>query len=217
MQEIAKDDQKETETLDKEHKEDQVAEEGKKWSLEDDEEDEDVMDTDTAERESADAERSFKPLNNKEDDDAKDETFGSKQLGQLNGKDEKKQAAMKPKTSMKIGFGLGKSMVLKKPTPGKNNSNKSPAGGAKTETKTPEPKKDAEQMDIDGAEDVDPLEAYMMDVRAEARKINEEDKKRMNMLEKTSSNRMDADEDEAQGQGDEDEEQIGSEPEDILA
>ncbi|KAI8096508.1 P-loop containing nucleoside triphosphate hydrolase protein [Halteromyces radiatus] len=78
-------------------------------------------------------------------------------------------------------------------------------------------------MEVDGsteneeANDVDPLDAYMLDVTAEARKINEEDQKRMQELEYTDSNKrniIEGENDDTQ-KGSDDE--YGSDPEDILA
>lgn len=69
-------------------------------------------------------------------------------------------------------------------------------------------------------EDMDPLEAYMMDVNEEAKKINEEDKKRIEKLNKTDKSYalMDIDEQANENANNNDEEDdIGSDPEDIIA
>ncbi|KAI8333814.1 P-loop containing nucleoside triphosphate hydrolase protein [Chlamydoabsidia padenii] len=72
-------------------------------------------------------------------------------------------------------------------------------------------------QDDSGETDIDPLEAYMMDVTAEARKINEDDQKRMQGMEYTETNKrnvMEGDNDDRQKNSDDD---YGSDPEDILA
>ncbi|PHZ07313.1 P-loop containing nucleoside triphosphate hydrolase protein [Rhizopus microsporus ATCC 52813] len=69
-------------------------------------------------------------------------------------------------------------------------------------------------------EDMDPLEAYMLDVREEAKKINEEDKKRFEKLSKADKgySLMDIDENTNENGNEQDEEEeIGSDPEDIIA
>ncbi|ORZ07858.1 P-loop containing nucleoside triphosphate hydrolase protein [Absidia repens] len=76
---------------------------------------------------------------------------------------------------------------------------------------------DVDQQQEDDA-DIDPLDAYMLDVTAEARKINEEDQKRMQDMEYTETNKrnvMNGEEDDDQQKGSDDE--YGSDPEDILA
>ncbi|KAI8071365.1 P-loop containing nucleoside triphosphate hydrolase protein [Gongronella butleri] len=67
-------------------------------------------------------------------------------------------------------------------------------------------------MDVDD-DDVDPLDAYMQDVTAEARKINEEDKLRMQNIEYTDR-AVEADNEE---QADKESDGYGSDPESILA
>ncbi|KAI9316009.1 P-loop containing nucleoside triphosphate hydrolase protein [Dichotomocladium elegans] len=75
---------------------------------------------------------------------------------------------------------------------------------------------DTAPMEVDDA-DIDPLEAYMMDVTAEARRVNEEDKKRMEEMQKTTETRMDEDEVEPAEEEVAKDEEYGSDPEDILA
>ncbi|KAI8364321.1 P-loop containing nucleoside triphosphate hydrolase protein [Choanephora cucurbitarum] len=174
--------------------------EGKKWSLEDDLEsdEEEEMDIDSTKEE---AERTFKPL-------LKSVT---KEEDALLAKPKKQVMNKKPKNAMKIGFGLGK-QAIKKPAV------------KKVEAKETEEKKQDTVM-TEATEDMDPLEAYMMDVHAETKKINEQDKARMAQLNKPNKKRrgslMDEDQDEdeerAKKGNEEDDEDIGSDPEDILA
>ncbi|KAI8643181.1 P-loop containing nucleoside triphosphate hydrolase protein [Parasitella parasitica] len=73
------------------------------------------------------------------------------------------------------------------------------------------------------SDDVDPLEAYMLDVHAETRKINEQDKKRLVLMNSNSNNKrrgsiVEEEEDDAPTRdANAEEEDIGSDPEDILA
>ncbi|OBZ89649.1 Pre-mRNA-processing ATP-dependent RNA helicase prp5 [Choanephora cucurbitarum] len=185
--------------------------EGKKWSLEDDLEsdEEEEMEIDSTKDE---AERTFKPLLKSV----------AKEEDALLAKPKKQVMNKKPKNAMKIGFGLGK-QAIKKPAIKK-------VEPKETEEKEEEQKKEQEDTVMtETTEDMDPLEAYMMDVHAETKKINEQDKARMAQLNKPNKKRRgslmdedhdqdDEDEERAKGKGNEDDdEDIGSDPEDILA
>lgn len=205
----------------------------KKWSLDDDSESDDDHDMDVdgdekkekAQAEAAkaaeEAERTFKPLQSKTDDHKDDDSILSKP---------KKTFLMsnkstKPKNAMKMGFGLGKSMMTmkKSATPAAATTATPATEAMETDKKlaTPEPV-DTEMKD---SEDIDPLEAYMLDVHAETKKINEEDKKRMVEMKSNAGNKrrgsiVEDDDDEDAPSKDAnaaDEEEIGSDPEDILA
>ncbi|KAL7314757.1 pre-mRNA processing RNA-helicase, variant 2 [Mucor circinelloides] len=208
---------------------------GKKWSFDDESEsdDDNNMDVDgdekkkkEAEAEAAkaaeEAERTFKPLQSKNDDNKDEDSILSKP---------KKTFLMsnkstKPKNAMRMGFGLGKSMMTMKksttPAATATATTTSATEAMEVEKKSvaPEPV-DTEMKD---SEDIDPLEAYMLDVHAETRKINEEDKKRMVQMKNNASNKRrgsiveDDDENVPSKEGNADEEEdIGSDPEDILA
>ncbi|CAO3599520.1 unnamed protein product [Absidia cylindrospora] len=118
----------------------------------------------------------------------------------------------KKPTGMKMGFGLGKNKLMmttpnNKKSLSEMNTNDTPAAATTM---------DVDQHDDDA--DIDPLDAYMLDVTAEARKINEEDQKRMQDMEYTESNKrnvMNGEEDDDQQKKSDDE--YGSDPEDILA
>ncbi|KAL0079638.1 P-loop containing nucleoside triphosphate hydrolase protein [Phycomyces blakesleeanus] len=179
----------------------------KGWNLEDEDEDEDeLMENPAIEEEREAAERSFKPLHRQDEHD-------EATMDLLAGKPRNQNSVFsdptpKPKNTMRIGLGLGKNMMMKKAV------------------QEPKPmvidvKKPKQSLDKDvamgGAEEVDPLEAYMMDVTAEARKINEEDKKRLQEIGK-SENKRTNEEDEADFEPSAAaEEDMGSDPEDILA
>ncbi|CAO0795838.1 unnamed protein product [Mucor circinelloides] len=208
---------------------------GKKWSFDDESESDDDSNMDVdgdekkkkeAEAEAAkaaeEAERTFKPLQSKNDDNKDEDSILSKP---------KKTFLMsnkstKPKNAMRMGFGLGKSMMTMKksttPAATATATATSATEAMEVEKKSvaPEPV-DTEMKD---SEDIDPLEAYMLDVHAETRKINEEDKKRMVQMKNNASNKRrgsiveDDDEDVPSKEGNaDDEEDIGSDPEDILA
>ena len=194
-------------------------ENGKKWSLEDDEDDEEeTMDYEMSEKAHTDAEKSFKPLaktNDKEDDGLVGKslpqrtlfkkTDGTKNTTTTTTTTTTNGVKAKPKTMMR--FGMGKGLTMKKKsvvTP----MDTTPLAPSKQPTKT------TNEMDVDDA-DVDPLEAYMMDVTAEARKIKEEDQKRMEELKSETRPNLD-DEDGKQDQDDEDKSD-DSDSEDILA
>ncbi|KAG0182681.1 pre-mRNA processing RNA-helicase [Apophysomyces sp. BC1034] len=120
----------------------------------------------------------------------------------------------KPRNTMRIGFGLKKNLMMKKSTIITAPKKVKPA----EKMQSIEPKmEEKETATEDDEEEVDPLEAYMMDVTAEARKINEEDKKRLQQLEKTTDAKRGSDEDEVEGEPEPENEDIGSDPEDILA
>ncbi|KAI7899950.1 P-loop containing nucleoside triphosphate hydrolase protein [Cokeromyces recurvatus] len=193
----------------------------KKWSLEDDYESEeehpmDVDDSESKNTETVEAERTFKPLQ-KAADDNKDESLiinKPKKTFLMSSK------STKPKNAMQIGFGLGKNkMTIKKSSTAlTNNSKKKDSTANKDNASTNKPidlnKKDSEE--------VDPLEAYMADVQAETEKINEEDRKKLAQLNKSSKNKksssvIDDDEENTFDNEANVEEEIGSDPEDILA
>ncbi|KAF7731523.1 pre-mRNA processing RNA-helicase [Apophysomyces ossiformis] len=118
----------------------------------------------------------------------------------------------KPRNTMRIGFGLKKNLMMKKSTV----APKKPEPMEKVPI--PEPKVEEKEAPAeDNDEEVDPLEAYMMDVTAEARKISEEDKKRMQQLEKSTDVKRASDDEEGEGELEPENEEIGSDPEDILA
>ncbi|CAO3635620.1 unnamed protein product [Cunninghamella blakesleeana] len=130
----------------------------------------------------------------------------------------------KPST-IKMGFGLGKNKLMMtnlknkgkdvKMTEAKKNETQSMDMDSTDESNKKEEKKDDD-------EEVDPLDAYMLDVTEEARKINEEDKKRMQELE-FAENKKDGITDNNdksnsnQQQKDGSDDEYGSDPEDILA
>lgn len=198
---------------------------GKKWSLEDDSESEDdaSMDIDgdelkkqeakaEADKAAAEAERTFKPLQrSNNDDESKEDSILVKP---------KKSFLMsnlstKPKNTMRMGFGLGKPMMMKKPTPPIIKKDVQPVQPTPVEN---------EPVDtvMEDSDEIDPLEAYMIDVHAETKKINEEDRIRMGKLKEPSANRrgslMDDDDNLPDDSSTaENEEDIGSDPEDILA
>lgn len=193
-------------------KEEQEAEDnsGKKWSLEDDS-DEDDMDIDGNEDSVEAPESTFKPLLkplSKNDDESKDDSILVKP---------KKTFLMSNKSTkptMRMGFGMGKSM-MKKATPS------TPVVKKKEEPK-PEPVKEPVDTVMEDSDEIDPLEAYMMDVHAETRKINEEDKIRMDKLNQPAKRRgslMEEDEDDGveETRKVDDEDEVGDDPEDILA
>ncbi|KAG2211579.1 hypothetical protein INT47_008675 [Mucor saturninus] len=205
----------------------QLEENGKKWSLEDDSESDDDDDVDMdidgseakkkeaqdeADKAAAEAERTFKPLQRMDhDEESKDDEVLAKP---------KKSFLMsnlstKPKNTMRMGFGLGKSMTMKKTT--------APVQKKEVEVKPATPvEKEPVDTIMEDSEEIDPLEAYMIDVHAETKKINEEDKIRMDKLKEPSSKRRgsllddddDIPDDTNNGNNEED---IGSDPEDILA
>ncbi|GAA5797299.1 hypothetical protein HPULCUR_002680 [Helicostylum pulchrum] len=198
---------------------------GKKWSLEDDSESEDdaSMDIDgdelkkqeakaEADKAAAEAERTFKPLQrSNNDDESKEDSILAKP---------KKSFLMsnlstKPKNTMRMGFGLGKPMMMKKPTPPTVKKDVQPA------QPTPVEKEPVDTV-MEDSDEIDPLEAYMIDVHAETKKINEEDRIRMGKLKEPSANRRGSLMDDDDNLPDdsniaENEEDIGSDPEDILA
>lgn len=200
---------------------------GKKWSLEDDSESEDDHDMDIdgdelkkqeakaeADKAAAEAERTFKPLQrSSNDDELKEDSVLAKP---------KKSFLMsnlstKPKNAMRMGFGLGKPVMMKN-TGATSSIAKKELPQAKTEPVEKEPVDTV----MEDSEDIDPLEAYMIDVHAETKKINEEDRIRMGKLKEPSPNRrgslMDDDDNLPDDSNNaENEEDIGSDPEDILA
>ncbi|KAI7849355.1 P-loop containing nucleoside triphosphate hydrolase protein [Circinella umbellata] len=191
-------------------------ENGKKWSLEDDDDDdEETMDYEMSEKALIDAEKSFKPLaktTDKEDDELVAKSLPQRSLFKKS--DDTKNTTTttngvkaKPKTMMK--FGMGKGLTMKK---------KSAATPMDVTPSIPSPSKQpaktTNEMDVDDA-DVDPLEAYMMDVTAEARKIKEEDQKRMEELK--SETRINLDDEDGKPDQDDDNKSDDSDSEDILA
>jgi ATP-dependent RNA helicase DDX46/PRP5 len=199
---------------------------GKKWSLEDDSEsDEDVdmdLEDNTTTQTEIEAERTFKPLQKPLIDVNKEEEEDSilikpKKTFLMSNK------STKPKNAMRMGFGLGKSMLTMKKTTASNGTTTAVKKEVEKEKmETPEPVDTV----MEDSEDIDPLEAYMLDVHAETKKINEEDKKRMVQMNKTVNginkrrgSIVEDDEDIAPAKNNnaEDDEDIGSDPEDILA
>ncbi|KAI8079667.1 P-loop containing nucleoside triphosphate hydrolase protein [Gilbertella persicaria] len=183
---------------------------GKQWSLEDDleldEEEMEIDDTSNKENHDEDAERTFKPLQKPKTKEEDSILVKPKKTFLMS------NMSTKPKNAMKMGFGLGKSsMTIKKSTPTVKKQEPKPT--------IPEPV-DTVMQDSD---DIDPLEAYMLDVHAETKKINELDRQRMDQMNKSANKKrrgslVQDDDEEAQddAQAGEDND-IGSDPEDILA
>ncbi|KAJ8663783.1 hypothetical protein O0I10_000057 [Lichtheimia ornata] len=220
-------DQSTTETTSQQQQQEEASskETEKQWNLEDDKEDGAMeVDHDT----STDI-GDFKPLkrsDNDDDESAKESfkpkpllaqpsqpqratfTFGSKQS---TSKPSNGMMTLKTKTTGSSGgsgmrIGLGKGMMMGK------------ASNAAAKTAKPKVVETKKQEDTAMEDtDVDPLEAYMMDVTAEARKINEEDKRRMQEMQSANESRMDVDEEEGREQAEDKDEEYGSDPEDILA
>ncbi|KAI8384309.1 uncharacterized protein BYT42DRAFT_562076 [Radiomyces spectabilis] len=192
----------------------------KGWSWEDEDEDE-TMDVDMEEHAQADAERSFKPLKqDNKDDEGKEDSFVTRRPiqqqrnmfmmgGNRTGTAQVNNAAPKPavtaKNTMRIGFGLGKK-ATKPVIPSKPAVTPAPKTEVKSKTTT--------AMEVDTGDDVDPLEAYMRGVTAEARKIDEEDKKRMEDVKPTV---ILADDDAPEAEPADNDDDVGSDAEDILA
>lgn len=204
--------------------EDQTQEEindhnGKKWSLEDDSESDEDVEMDLEDNNDSQTEtETFKPLQKSLTNVNKDEEEDSilikpKKAFLMSNK------STKPKNAMRMGFGLGKSMLtMKKPTESNGILKKQVE---KEKMATPEPVDTV----MEGSDDIDPLEAYMLDVHAETKKINEEDKKRMVQMNKAANGNKrrgsivedDEDSTPVNHKNTEDDEDIGSDPEDILA
>lgn len=196
----------------------------KQWDLEDEKEDGAMeIDHDT----STDI-GDFKPLkrNDNDDDESAKESFKPKPLLAQPSQPQRatftfgsKQSTNKPSNGMMtlktktagtggsgMRIGLGRGMMMGK------------ASNAAAKTAKPKVVETKKQEDTAMEDtDVDPLEAYMMDVTAEARKINEEDKRRMQEMQSASESRMDVDEEEGRDQAEDKDEEYGSDPEDILA
>ncbi|CAG8441068.1 2427_t:CDS:10 [Funneliformis caledonium] len=75
--------------------------------------------------------------------------------------------------------------------------------------------KDSDQMQVDDG-DEDPLDAFMKDVEVEVEQLNEQDKKRAKQAAK-GKNKIERSDKIMQDEEDVDEEEVGSDPEDILA
>lgn len=200
---------------------------GKKWNLEDDEED-DAMQVDMTEQTQKEAERGFKPLNTQtKEDEAKDDLVSKprvqakslfimgkpkKTFAETKKPEVKSSAAAKPKMAMRIG--LGKNMIPKK-TNGKTPDVKM-AEAEPVASQAPPPAAGPAAAGED--EDVDPLEAYMQGVTAEAKKASEEDKKRLQEMQAPAKPSMASDdEDEGGDENEKGDDEYGSDPEDILA
>lgn len=158
-------------------------------------------------------------INNNITTPAKKFTFGKPMKS--NGLSSSNTTTQNKTSTIKMGFGLGKNKLMMT-----NLKNKT------KDVKMTEIKNENQSMDIDSTDEtnkkkdnkddddeVDPLDAYMLDVTEEARKINEEDKKRMQELEFTENKKDTTDNDKninnQQKDGSDDE--YGSDPEDILA
>ncbi|KAI9016328.1 P-loop containing nucleoside triphosphate hydrolase protein [Phycomyces nitens] len=209
-----------------EEEEEKEDDSNKGWNLEDEDEDEDEpMETPAVEEDFEAAERSFKPLHRQDEHDEanmdllagkprnQNSVFSNQStFAQNTGKKSLlpkiPATAPKPKNTMRIGLGLGKNMMMKKTV-------QEPKPMA-VDVKKP---KEVEEKDepMGEVEEVDPLEAYMMDVTAEARKINEEDKKRMQEIGKSDTKRTNEEEEADFEPSAATEEDMGSDPEDILA
>lgn len=209
---------------------------GKNWSLEDDEDDETMaVDTEEQPAPALPDEGKFLALR-KQDDDAEDEKAESlvskppvrrnlmtigKGLGKsttLNATQQANQARNSTnKSKMRIGFGMG---LGNKPN-GLGSSKKTTSVSMNVDKAAVKPSKPEEEMQVDENDDIDPLEAYMVNVDAAVQKLNEEDIEKMKSSSAKSSGkggRMSDDEDDGEPvDKDEDESDIGSEPEDILA
>jgi ATP-dependent RNA helicase DDX46/PRP5 len=191
---------------------------GKKWSLEDDSESDEDVDMDLEDNTTSQTETEFKPLqkpltavNKEEEEDSI--LIKPKKTFLMSNK------STKPKNAMRMGFGLGKSMLTMKKPADSNGTTSIKKSVEKVET--PEPVDTV----MEDSEDIDPLEAYMLDVHAETKKINEQDKKRMVQMNKTANGNkrrgsiVEDDEDVTPSKNNnaDDDEDIGSDPEDILA
>lgn len=209
---------------------------GKNWSLEDDEDDETMaVDTEEQPAPALPDEGKFLALR-KQDDDAEDEKAESlvskppvrrnlmtigKGLGKsttVNATQQTNQASNSSnKSKMRIGFGMG---LGNKPN-GLGSSKKTTSVSMNVDKAAVKPNKPEEKMQVDENDDIDPLEAYMVNVDAAVQKLNEEDIVKMKSSSAKSSaksGRMSDDEDAGEPvDKDEDESDIGSEPEDILA
>lgn len=207
---------------------------GKNWSLEDDEED-DIMAVDNEQQQPVSElpnDGKFLALP-KQDDDAEDEkalvskppvrrnmmTIG-KGFGKATASDTTQNTnqtnSAPTKSKMRIGFGMGLGNKLnglgatKKAAPKPMNVDKP----SNTETQP-------EKMEVDQDDDVDPLEAYMVDVDAAVQRLNDEDMVKLKSGSSKSSGkdgRLSDDDDDGQPVDKDDEDSdIGSDPEDILA
>ncbi|POG80126.1 P-loop containing nucleoside triphosphate hydrolase protein [Rhizophagus irregularis DAOM 181602=DAOM 197198] len=77
-------------------------------------------------------------------------------------------------------------------------------------------KDSGDQMQTDNGEEEDPLDAFMKDVEVEVEQLNEQDKKRAKQVAK-GKNKVDKSEKAIQDEDDAEDEELGSDPEDILA
>jgi len=77
-------------------------------------------------------------------------------------------------------------------------------------------KDSADQMQVDDGEDEDPLDVFMKDVEVEVEQLNEQDKKRAKQAAR-GKNKVDRSDKVMQDEEDVDDEEVGSDPEDILA
>jgi hypothetical protein len=77
-------------------------------------------------------------------------------------------------------------------------------------------KDSGDQMQTDNGEEEDPLDAFMKDVEVEVEQLNEQDKKRAKQVAK-GKNKVDKSDKVMQDEDDAEDEELGSDPEDILA
>lgn len=160
---------------------------GKNWSLENDEDDEDdSMGVDTEQTPVAEpTEDTFLALPKQDDDDDKADALVSKppvrrnmmaigkgvapNLAASASSQAQNQTSATSKSKMRFGFGMAQA----------NKANgapkKSKVTSMKIDRKTEQKPQPEEKMEVDGNDEIDPLEAYMVDVDAAVQRLNEED------------------------------------------
>lgn len=209
---------------------------GKYWSLENDDDDDTMaVDSEVHLATPLPDEGKFLALP-KQDDDAEDEkaeslvskpsvrrnlmTIGkglSKSSASNVSQPSSQPASSANKSKMRIGFGMGLGGKMN----GLKSNKKAAATPMNVDKPTARPSKPEENVETAANDDIDPLEAYMVDVDAAVQKLNEEDIEKMKGS-STKGNgkggRLSDDEDDGEPvDKDEDDSDIGSEPEDILA
>ncbi|KAG2171742.1 hypothetical protein INT43_008122, partial [Umbelopsis isabellina] len=216
-------------------------ENGKKnWSLENDEDDDDEeenmeVDISAKQEENLPDQGEFLALP-KQDDELEDEKpealvskapvrrnmmtigkgFGKSSTSETS-KPQKQVNGSAAKSKMRIGFGIG----LGNKAMNQNANKKTPDTAMNVDKPTATSTESDDKMEVDqNEEDVDPLEAYMVDVDAAVQKLNEEDIQKLNSTSKANkkgSRLSDDDDEEETATKDDDDSDVGSEPEDILA
>jgi ATP-dependent RNA helicase DDX46/PRP5 len=223
-------------TMDEDYKS-QENDTGKNWSLEDDEDD-DTMAVDNEEQQPVPAlpdDGKFLALP-KQDDDAEDEkaeslvskppvrrnmmTIGKgfgKPMNSNTSQNTNQTTSTPKKSKMQIGFGMG---LGNKPN-GLGATKKTVSTTMNVDKPATKPEISEQKMQVDQDDDIDPLEAYMVDVDAAVQRLNDEDTVKMKTGSSKSSGkdgRLSDDDDDGQpADKDDDDSDIGSDPEDILA